>query len=172
MSSNYADLADDEYDQDGYDDWRDYDEDDEDDDYEPDPEDAEIARSYAEHYEHCERKHGGGECDCRPSRLMLGLSAARTKAERLCWDARTKVTAPLWQPVTVRIGPAEITLRVRPDRRRCCCSGRGWFYTKTGEPDTRPEGYDGVGLCGCGAAIAKLADDRRATRQAQSEPPF
>lgn len=141
------------------------------DDREPDSEDAEIARAYAEHYEHCERKHGGGECDCRPSRLMLLSGAARTKAERLYWNARTKVTAPLWQPVTVRIGPAEITLRMRPGRR-CHCSGRGWFYTKTGEPDLRPEGYNGVGLCGCGAAIAKLAADRRAIRQAQNEPPF
>jgi hypothetical protein len=36
------------------------------DDWEPDPEDAEIARSYEEYYEHCDAKHGGGQCDCRP----------------------------------------------------------------------------------------------------------
>ena len=174
MSSDYyggiaGDLADDEHDGYGDDDgdWRDYD-----DDYrEPDPEDAEIARSYAEHYEHCERKHGGGECDCRPSRWLLLREAARRTAERLYWDARTKVTTPLRQPCTVRIGPAEITLRVRP-RRCCACSGKGWFFTKSGEPDLRPEGYDGVSLCGCGAAIAELADDRRVTRQAQDEAPF
>src|SRR6266566_2922664 len=98
MSSDYygsiaGDLDDDDYDDDG--DWRDYD----DDDREPDPEDAEIARSYAEHYEHCERKHGGGECDCRPP-LWLSL---KEKAQRLYWDARSKVTTPLRQPCTVRV---------------------------------------------------------------------
>jgi hypothetical protein len=28
--------------------------------------DYEFAREYAEHQEHCERVHGGGECYCRP----------------------------------------------------------------------------------------------------------
>lgn len=137
------------------------------DDREPDPEDAEIARSYAEHYEHCDDKHGGGECDCRTPRWLL----AKERAQRLYWNAAFKLKAPLCQPVTVRIGPAEITLRLRP--RSCmACGGKGWSYSKTGEPDMRPEGYNGVSLCGCGAAIAKLADDRRVIRQAQNEPPF
>jgi hypothetical protein len=140
-------------------------------DYEPDGEDYEIARSYAEHYEHCERRHGGGECNCRPSLLLLAYGAVARKLQSAWWQARS-LPWRLREPRTVRIGPAEITLRFKP--RDCmACRGKGWFYTKTGiDPDPMPEGYDGVGLCGCGASITRLAEDRRIVRQAQKEPPF
>lgn len=158
------DGTEDGQDDDWYDDDRDY--------REPDPEDAEMARSYEEHAEHCDQVHGGGECDCRtPCWLLL-----KEQAQRLYWDVRNKVTTPLRQPCTVRIGRAEITLRLNArDVRSGCgaCHGQGWFYTKTGiSPRPMPEGFDGVGLCGCGSAIARLADDRKTVRQAMKEPPF
>lgn len=67
----------DDYDQDDPDDdW------DDDDDYrEPDPEDYEIAKAYEEYAEHCEEKHGGGECDCRPP-LRARLAASLRRAGR------------------------------------------------------------------------------------------
>ena len=38
--------------------------------------------------------------------------------------------------------------------------------------DDRPPGYNGVALCGCGAASGRLAESRRNIRQAYEEPPF
>jgi len=66
----------DDLDDDG--DWRDYD----DDGYEPDPEDAEIARADAEYWEHCDERHGGGHCTCRPP-LRDRLRGAWQRARRL-----------------------------------------------------------------------------------------
>ncbi len=157
-------YEDDDYTRD--DDWYD---DDRYDDRESDPEDADIARSYEEHYEHCERKHGGGECDCRPSRLLL----AREAVTRKLWYARGWVRIFAYEMHTVRIGPLELTARFRPPLRCGACSGKGWFYSKTGiNPDPMPPGYDGVSLCGCGSAVARLAEGRRTVRQAQKEAPF
>jgi hypothetical protein len=171
MSSDYygsiaGEMADDGYEPD--DDW--YDDDDRDDCPEPDGEDYEIARSYAEHYEHCERKHGGGECHCRPSPLLLAYSAVTRRLAAIWWWLRA-LPYRLRSPHTLRIGPLEMTLRVNPGR--CgACGGQGWMYSKTGQPDLRPEGYDGVGLCGCGASIAKLAEARQIIRQINREAPF
>ena len=165
MSSNYyGDIAGEIADH-GDDDWCDHD----DDDYrEPDGEDYEIARSYAELAEHCEVKHGGGECDCRPSRL-----------DRLRWavgcnlrNARARLRIFAYEMHTVRIGPLELTARFRPPLRCGACQGRGWFYTLTSAPEPMPEGYNGVSLCECGSAVAKLADARREMRKAEHEPPF
>lgn len=139
---------------------------------EPDPEDAEIARSYEEYYEHCETAHGGGECDCRPSlyaREMWRVRDAGRWLAGLWYRSRCAIR----QPWTLRLPGAEITIRLRP--RHCgACGGRGWFYSKTGiDPHPMPPGYDGVSLCGCGTAIGKLADSRRAVRQMRREgPPF
>lgn len=161
---------DDDYepDDDWYDDWYD---DDPRDDWEPDPEDAEIARAYAEHAEHCERKHGGGECHCRPSLLDYLRWAAAGRIRRLR-DLPFRVRIFAHELHTVRVGPIGLTARFRPPAQCGACRGEGWFYIKTGEPDLRPEGYDGVALCGCGSAVTKLAEDRRYVRQARNEPPF
>lgn len=156
----------DDYDQDD-DDWYD-----DDDDYrEPDPEDAEIARSYAELAEHEEKAHGGGQCDCAPSRR-----------ERMVWRLRDigrwfpgtlyRARYAARQPWTVRLFGAEITVRLRP--RDCgACGGRGWAYSlDPGRADDRPPGYNGASLCGCGSAIARLADSRRMLRRTRNDPPF
>lgn len=69
------------------------------DDY-PDGDDYELAQSYYELAEHCERKHGGGECHCKPSLLA-----------RLRWwlaDARRD-----WRFSSVR---RWIDVRLNPDR--------------------------------------------------------
>jgi hypothetical protein len=57
----HADDDADDYEPD-YDDWDDRD----DDSYEPDPSDYEEQRAQEEYAEHCDERHGGGECDCRP----------------------------------------------------------------------------------------------------------
>lgn len=161
-------------DDDGYDpddDWYD----DRDDYREPDPEDYEIARAYGEHAEHCEKVHGGGDCDCRPSvfrRLAWRVQRAAGRLVTAWWRARYAVDNP-W---TLRAGPAEITIRLNR-HRSCACGGRGWFYHKTGiDPMPMPEGYDGVSLCPCGSVIGQLADSRRVVRKTarhdRNEPPF
>ena len=173
MSSDYhggiaGEIADEDYDDYSQDDdW--YDDDDYDRD--PDPEDYEIARSYEELYAHQEKAHGGHQCDCRPS-----------APERLAWRLRDlagwfpgtwyRARYAVHQPWTVRILGAEVTVRLHP--RECgACSGRGWFYSKTGiDPLPMPPGYDGVCLCGCGTAIGKLAGSRRAVRRMRKETPF
>lgn len=138
---------------------------------EPDPEDYEIERSYAELAEHCERKHGGGVCDCRPARLALIWWATVYKL-RSAWGWARSVPWRLRSPHTARVGPFEVTLRVSP--RPCsACGGRGWFYTKGClDPAPMPEGHDSASLCGCGSAIARLAEDRACVRRAQKEAPF
>jgi hypothetical protein len=157
-----------------YDDYTD-DEDWYDDDYEPEPdaEDYEIARAYAELAEHEEKAHGGAPCRCRvrPPALerlawLLGDIAERFPA------AWYRVRSAMRQPWTLRLLGAEMTVRLRP--RECgACGGRGWFYSKTGiDPLPMPPGYDGVSLCGCGTAIGKLADSRRAVRKMRRELPF
>ncbi len=149
----------------------DYD-DDPQDDYEPDPEDSEIARAYEEYADHCEQVHGGGQCDCRPSPAERLRSAAREKAYAAL-GAWYRLKAAARHPWTLRIGPAEVTLRLRADRPCGACSGRGWFYTLGPRPEFPvPEGYNGAALCGCGSAIGRLADTRRKMRQADREPPF
>ena len=149
-------------------DWRDYD----DDDREPDPEDSDIARAYEEHYEHLDAVHGGGECDCRPS-LAERLAWRARDAARWLRGVRCRLTVATWEPRTVRIGPAEITVRLRADRGCGACQGRGWFYTLGTKPDYPiPPGHDGAALCGCGSAIGKLAETRRKMRQYSDEPPF
>lgn len=141
------------------------------DDREDDPEDADVARDYAEHWEHREQAHGGGECDCGPT--------LRQRLAQRAHDARYRLSAPWHRArraaaglVTVRLGTAEVTVRLRP--RGCsACSGKGWFYTLSpGRDDDRPPGHNGVALCGCGAAIGKLAETRRDLRRAMDEPPF
>jgi hypothetical protein len=79
--------------------------------------------------------------------------------------------------VIVKIGRLEIALRIRPASRCQACSGRGWSHTKgTLNPLPAPEGYDGVSLCPCAAAVDRLADSqqamRRYDRRARHEPPF
>jgi hypothetical protein len=140
-----------------------------DDDREPDPEDAEIARSYAEYHEHCDQAHGGGECDCRPS----ALDRLRWAAGCSLRNAWAKVRIFAREVHTIRVGPLELAACFRPPLRCGACGGEGWFYSRTGlNPRPVPEGYDGVSLCGCGSAIARLAEARRYVRQAQDEPPF
>jgi hypothetical protein len=162
------------------DDWDDQDEADEDDgwyddddDYrEPDPEDSEIARAYGEYAEHCEQVHGGAHCDCRPS-LPERLASLARDAGRRVLNARARLLIATREPRTLRIGPAEVTVRLRADRKCSACSGRGWFYTlDRSRKDDRPPGYNGTSLCGCGSAIGKLAETRRYLRSARSEPPF
>jgi hypothetical protein len=140
--------------------------------WEPDPEDAEIAKAYEEHAEHCERVHDGGECNCRPSLAERASQLANSVVCRL-WGIRNNLTAAARRPCTLRAGPAEVTIRLRADRGCDACSGRGWFYTMTPNPEFPvPEGYNGAALCGCGSAIGKLAETRRAMRHARDEPPF
>lgn len=163
----------DDYDPD--DDWYDDGPWDDDDDYdrEPDPEDWEIARSYEELYEHEEKVHGGGECDCRPS-LLLRFSWRAQAAWRWLTARWYRLRYSARQPWTLRLGPAEVTVRLQANRSCGACADRGWFYSKgTVNPLPMPPGYDGVSLCGCGTAIAKLADSRRVVRQMKKEgPPF
>lgn len=144
-----------------------------DDDYrEPDPEDWEIARAYEEHYEHCDQVHGGGECDCRPSLAVRASQAARDIGNWLR-DPWRRLTAATWQPWTLRIGPAEVTLRLHANRRCGACGGKGWLYTlDRSRADDRPPGYNGTALCGCGSATAALAESRHRLRQTLQEPPF
>ena len=160
---------DDEDREDGEDgDWHD----DRDDYREPDPEDADIARAYEEHAEHCDEVHGGGECDCRPSAAARASQAARDIGY---WLARPwwRLKAATHRPWTLRIGPAEVTLRLRANHRCDACRGRGWNYSMTPKPEHPiPPGYNGASLCGCGSAIGSLAKSRREMRRMESEPPF
>lgn len=162
-----ADEWDDEPERDDDDDYYD------DDDYrEPDGEDGDIARSYEEYWEHRDKVHGGGECDCRPSLRDRLADVGRRIINRL-WALRWWLTSAARQPCTLRLGPAEITVRFRPDRKCGACAGQGWFYTlNRSRPDDRPPGYNGAALCGCGSAISQLAGTRRRERQARTEPLF
>ncbi len=157
------------------DDW-DEDEPDYDDDpcggYEPDPEDAETARAYHEEAEHRDTVHGGGECDCRPS-LRDRLTWLVGDTARRAGNARARLAIAMRGIYTVRAGRAEVTLRLNADRACGACGGRGWQYSlDRSRQDDRPPGYNGVGLCGCGSAIAQLASTRRYLRSAWDEPPF
>lgn len=149
-------------------DWRDYN----DDDREPDPEDYAIAREYEDYAEHCETVHGGGECTCRPSLAARASQAVRGISNRLrspWW----RLKAATRHPWTLRIGPAEVTLRLHANRTCGACGGKGWGYSLIpGKADDRPPGYNGTSLCGCGSATARLADTRRYLRQHRDEPPF
>jgi hypothetical protein len=148
-------------------DWRD------DDDYrEPDPEDADIARSYEEYYEHRDQVHGGGECDCRPSaRDRLAWLAG--DARRQLGNARARLAIAMRGVYTIRLGRAELTLRLNADRLCGACGGRGWFYTlSSAEANPIPPGYNGASLCGCGSATSSLAESRRNLRRTRDEPPF
>jgi hypothetical protein len=74
---------------------------------------------------------------------------------------------------TVRLGRAEITLRLNADRECGACGGKGWMYTLSGaETDPIPPGYNGASLCPCGSATGALADSRRYLRERRDEPPF
>lgn len=146
---------------------------DDDDRPEPDPEDGDIARAYEEHFEHLDAVHGGDECDCRPSLAARVSQAARGigywAASRTWWPVKRASRHP-W---TLRLGPAEITLRLQADRRCGACGGRGWNYSLTPKPEHPiPPGYNGADLCGCGSAIGKLAETRRYLRRTDREPPF
>jgi hypothetical protein len=169
-TDDYADDLDDGYEPDPDDFW-----DDRDEQYEPDPEDAEFARAYAEHLEHCETRHGGGDCDCRPSRLAMALVRLRDAASDTAWRLRGAWFSLLRSPHFLRLGPLELSVRIR---RKCgVCSGRGWMHSKgTLDPHPAPPGYDGVSLCGCGSAIGKLGDSARylraERRRSRTEPPF
>lgn len=154
-------------DQDPDDDW--YDDDDQ---PERDPEDYEIARAYEEEAEHCEQVHGGGECDCRPS-LRDRLAGRASDAAWRAANARDRLAKAMRGIYTVRLGRAELTLRLNADRACGACGGQGWAYSlDRSRPDDRPPGYNGVGLCGCGSAIGKLAGTRRYLRSTLREPPF
>lgn len=147
------------------DDWYD----DEPDDREPDPEDHMIAQAYEEYYGHCEKVHGGGECTCRPSPLAVAWHAASRRAFNAWYGARRFAR----EMHTVRLGSLELTVRCRPSASCCACQGRGWFYTKTSvDVMPMPEGYNGTALCGCGSAVARLAESRRFVRRTANEPPF
>ncbi|HMH92533.1 MAG TPA: hypothetical protein VK586_15785 [Streptosporangiaceae bacterium] len=162
-----AEDWDEDDDQEPDDDWYD-----DDDLPEPDPEDGDIARAYEEHFEHLDAVHGGGECDCRPS---LAERLARRARDIANWlhGIRCRLTVATRRPCTLRLGPAEITVRLRADRGCDACSGRGWFYTMTPKPEFPvPAGYNGAALCGCGSAIGKLAETRRYLRRTDREPPF
>ena len=142
------------------------------DDREPDPEDAEIAKEYYELEQHCEEKHGGGECTCRPSPLALWWQWNVTHRLHRLGDVRYRVRYAARQPWTIRLLGAELTIRLRP--RECgACGGKGWAYSlDRSRPDDRPPGYNGVSLCGCGSAITRLADSRRYLRRTRNGPPF
>lgn len=174
MDVSVQDRDEDDYDPDHYreQDEPDGDWDDRDDYREPDPEDYEIARAYEEYYEHMEKVHGGHQCDCRP-----------TRRERLAWrlrDAgrwlsglRYRVRNAVRSPWTIRCCGAEVTIRLRAGRQCGACGGQGWAYSLVpGREDLRPPGYNGVSLCGCGSAIAALADSRRYLRRTRTDPPF
>lgn len=139
---------------------------------EPDPEDAEIAQAYEEYYDHCDQIHGGGECDCRPS-LPARLRWGAARAGRRLAGIRHGLGAFAREMHTARLGPLELTARFRPPPACNACSGRGWFWTRgTTDPYPPPPAADGAALCGCGSAIARLAESRRAVRRTRSEPPF
>lgn len=146
--------------------------DDRDDDYEPDPEDYETAKAYYEEAEHSDTVHGGGECDCRPS-VRDRLRQLAGDVARQAGNARARLSIAMRGIYTVRIGRAEITLRLNADRTCGACGGKGWAYSlDRSRQDDRPPGYNGVDLCGCGSAIGKLADTRRYLRSTWGEPPF
>lgn len=152
-------------------DWREYD-DDPDYEREPDYDDYAIARDYQEYAEHCMTVHGGGECTCGPSLAVRAWQLAREIGNGLR-DPWRRLTAATWQPWTLRIGPAEVTLRLHANRRCGACDGKGWLYTlNRSRADDRPPGYNGTALCGCGSATARLAESRRRLRQTLQEPPF
>ena len=166
MSADWAeDVGNDDDPEPDFDDW--------DDDYrEPDPEDYETARDYEEYAEHCETVHGGGECDCRPS-LRERLAREAADAARRIGNARARLAVAMRGIYTVRVGRAEITLRLNADRKCGACGGRGWGYSLvSGRPDDRPPGYNGVSLCPCVSATGSLADSRRYLRERRDEPPF
>jgi hypothetical protein len=150
----------------------DFDDDRDDDWREPDGDDYEIAKAYEEEAAHRETVHGGGECDCRPS-LLDRLTWHASDMARRAGNARARLTIAMHGIYTLRIGRAEVTLRLNADRRCGACGGRGWAYSldRSGQDD-RPPGYNGVSLCGCGSAIGKLADTRRYLRSTWDEPPF
>jgi hypothetical protein len=98
---------------------------------------------------------------------VLGRLAARLTAGLAAWP----------RLAAVRIGPVELAVRVRRSGPCGACAARGWFYTKGGlDPVPRPDGYDGVSLCGCGTALTQLAErqrrDRQYRRRSRREPPF
>lgn len=72
LDDNYAEPDD-------FDDW---------DGPDPDPSDYEESRAYAEHVQHCEDVHGGGECDCRPPLADRARNAARRA--RFAWARLTR----------------------------------------------------------------------------------
>lgn len=156
---DYADDLDDDYEPDPDDFW--------DDGPDPDPADYEESRAYAEHVQHCEDAHGGGDCNCRPSRLDVLRLTAGNAARRV----RSAWTAVTWMPHILRLGPVVVAVRFR---RPCgACSGRGWFHSKGGlNPVPAPPGYDGVALCGCGTAIDRLSDSRRYLKAESKRAPF
>ena len=165
-------YEDDPYEPDDSDDQDEQDFDDDPYDREPDPEDAEIAQAYEEEAEHRDQAHGGGECDCRPSTVERLAHLVRDTARRVL-NARARLTIAAQGPLTVRLGRAEVTLRLNADRACGACGGQGWRYSfSQWKPDLRPQGYNGVGLCGCGAAIGRLADARHEERLARTKPPF
>jgi hypothetical protein len=133
--------------------------------YEPDPEDSAIEQAHYEEAEHREQVHGGRPCDCRPS--------LRDRLTWLAGNARARLAMAMRGIYTVRVGRAEFTLRLDAGRTCGACGGRGWAYSlDRSRTDDRPAGYNGVGLCGCGSAIASLADTRRYLRSALRESPF
>jgi hypothetical protein len=78
---------------------------------------------------------------------------------------------------SVRIGRLEVAIRIRPRRACGSCQGHGWNHSKgTLNPRPAPPGYDGVGLCPCGAALDRLSDSRRFMRRyirrERHHPPF
>ena len=161
------DLDDEDYDDDDPDDWDDrlY-------PYIPDEGDYEQEQAYEEYWEHRDAKHGGGECDCRPS-LRDRLTRHVVSACGSVFGTWYRARAAARHPWTVRLGRVELTLRLNAHRQCGACTGRGWFYSKTGiDPMPMPPGYDGVSLCGCGTAIGKLAGSRRAVRQMRKGAPF
>jgi hypothetical protein len=169
VTAEWDEGDDQEPDDDG--DWEpDYD--DPDDDWEPDPEDHEIAKAYEEHAEHCETVHGGGECDCRPS-LRDRLAWEAADAARRFGNARDRAAIAMRGVYTVRLGRAEVTLRLNADRTCGACAGRGWFYTlSSAESNPIPTCCNGASLCGCGSATSSLAESRRDLRRMRDEPPF
>lgn len=143
-----------------------------DDPYEPEPEgDWEQAEAYYRLAEHEEKVHMGQPCDCHPSALSLLGYRLRTIAgwfPGVYWKARYASR----QPWTLRLGPVEVTVRPQAGRSCGACSGRGWFYSIGTVSPVPPPGCSGVSLCGCGSAIRKLADSRRAVRRMRKEVPF
>jgi hypothetical protein len=74
---------------------------------------------------------------------------------------------------TLRLGRAEVTVRLNAARKCGACGGEGWFYTlDRSRDDDRPPGYNGAALCGCGSSATRLAESRRHLRRMRDEPPF